>query len=213
MPDGRPRRALSCRTAASATGPLTELNLPDKAAETDAPRKSLRDSTSRLGERDAFPTLTHSAYDDDLSDTSTSVQSKPVKVSKLQPVVTSRGSAGARVRARHSATRAAALHRTSSSVTSRPRGRTSCGRCEKLGIEISMGSVGDCCDNAMCESFFASLECELIDRRRFEKRTEARREVFPWIEGWYNAERRHSSIDYFSPMRFEQRHLSQEVAA
>ncbi len=55
-------------------------------------------------------------------------------------------------------------------------------------------SVGDCYDNAMCESFFATLECELIDRTRFRSQAEARSAVFEFIEGWYNPRRRHSSI-------------------
>ena len=57
-----------------------------------------------------------------------------------------------------------------------------------------MGSVGDCYDNALCESFFASLECELLDRRSFQTHSEARMAVFQYIEGWYNTHRRHSSI-------------------
>ena len=66
-----------------------------------------------------------------------------------------------------------------------------------------MGSVGDCYDNALCESFFASLECELIDRRRFATKAEARLAVFEYIEGFYNTRRRHSSLGYLSPMNFE----------
>ena len=69
-----------------------------------------------------------------------------------------------------------------------------------------MGSVGDCYDNAMAESFFATLECELIDRRRFENPDHARREVFQFIEGWYNPRRRHSAIGYKSPINYERSH-------
>ncbi len=69
----------------------------------------------------------------------------------------------------------------------------------------SMGSVGDAYDNAMCESFFATLECELIRRRSFGTRGEARRAVFQFIEGCYNPHRRHSSLGYESPVRFEAR--------
>ena len=58
----------------------------------------------------------------------------------------------------------------------------------------SVGSVGDAYDNAMCESFFATLECELLDRRRFTTRAEARMAVFTFIEGWYNPHRRHSAL-------------------
>jgi len=57
--------------------------------------------------------------------------------------------------------------------------------------------------NAMCESFFASLECELIDRRRFQSRSEAELSVFEYIEGFYNPRRRHSALGYLSPNDYE----------
>lgn len=57
-------------------------------------------------------------------------------------------------------------------------------RCRVAGVRPSMGSVGDCYDNAMCESFFATLECELLDRERFATRAEARMAVFSFLEGW-----------------------------
>ncbi len=66
-----------------------------------------------------------------------------------------------------------------------------------------MGSVGDAYDNAMCESFFATLECELLDQKPLRTQAEARMAVFDFIEGWYNPHRRHSSIGYLSPNRFE----------
>jgi putative transposase len=78
-------------------------------------------------------------------------------------------------------------------------------RCKEAGIRPSMGSVGDCFDNAMCESFFATLECELLDRRRFETQAEAKMAIFDFIEGWYNPHRRHSSIGYLSPVNYERR--------
>ncbi len=78
-------------------------------------------------------------------------------------------------------------------------------RCLEEGVRPSMGSIGDCYDNAMCESFFATLECELIDRTRFDSHATARREIFSFIEGWYNPHRRHSSLGYFSPVNFERR--------
>jgi putative transposase len=78
-------------------------------------------------------------------------------------------------------------------------------RCEQLGVRPSMGSVGDAYDNAMAESFFATLECELLDRTRFQTQREARLALFEWIEGWYNPLRRHSSIGYLSPIEFERR--------
>ena len=59
-------------------------------------------------------------------------------------------------------------------------------RCKEMGVRPSMGSVGDCYDNAMCESFFATLECELLDRRKFKTKAEARVACFEFIEGWYN---------------------------
>ena len=79
-------------------------------------------------------------------------------------------------------------------------------RCEKFGVRPSTGSVGDCYDNAMCESFFATLECELIDRRSFRTPAEARRAVFEYIEGFYNPRRRHSALGYLSPVDFENQH-------
>ena len=76
-------------------------------------------------------------------------------------------------------------------------------RCREAGIRPSMGSVGDAYDNAMCESFFATLECELLDRQRFRTPADARLAVFDFIEGWYNPRRRHSALDYLSPISFE----------
>lgn len=80
-------------------------------------------------------------------------------------------------------------------------------RCEKLGVRPSMGSVGDAYDNAMAESFFASLECELIDRRSFETKSQARLALFTYIEGWYNPRRRHSALGRISPANFERQHI------
>lgn len=68
-----------------------------------------------------------------------------------------------------------------------------------------MGSVGDCYDNAMCESFNATLECELLDRHRFKNPREAALTVFDFIEGWYNPHRRHTSIGNISPIEYERR--------
>ena len=76
-------------------------------------------------------------------------------------------------------------------------------RCKEMGVRPSMGSVGDAYDNAMAESFFASLECELIDRRTWKTFTEARMAIFTWIEGWYNPRRRHSGLGQKSPVNFE----------
>ena len=76
-------------------------------------------------------------------------------------------------------------------------------RCQEVDIRPSMGSAGDCYDNALAESFFATLECELLDRRKFRTREEASRAVFEFIEGWYNPHRRHSSLGQVSPVRYE----------
>lgn len=81
-------------------------------------------------------------------------------------------------------------------------------RCRDAGVRPSMGSVGDAYDNALCESFFATLECELLDRVIFKTQAEARPAVFDFIEGFYNPQRRHSSIDYLSPMDYERRYYS-----
>jgi putative transposase len=79
-------------------------------------------------------------------------------------------------------------------------------RCAERGVQPSMGSVGDAYDNAMCESFFATLECELIDRVRFRNHREADAAIFDFIEGFYNPRRRHSALDYLSPAEYERRH-------
>ncbi len=62
-----------------------------------------------------------------------------------------------------------------------------------------MDGVGDAYDNAMVESFFASLEKELLDCQTFKSKAEARIAVFSWIEGWYNPHRRHSALGQRSP--------------
>lgn len=76
-------------------------------------------------------------------------------------------------------------------------------RCQQAGIRPSMGSRGDCYDNALAESFFATLETELIERSNFRNQEEGKRELFDYIEGWYNPQRRHSALGYRSPMNFE----------
>jgi putative transposase len=70
-----------------------------------------------------------------------------------------------------------------------------------------MGSVDDAYDNVMCESFFTTLECELIDRFRLHTPEEAETAVFEFIEGWYNPHRRHYSLDMQSPIEHESSHL------
>ncbi len=76
-------------------------------------------------------------------------------------------------------------------------------RCSEAGVRPSMGSVGDAYDNAMAESFFSTLEAELLSRRRFASQAEARMACFGYIEGWYNPVRLHSGLGYRSPMAYE----------
>ena len=76
-------------------------------------------------------------------------------------------------------------------------------RCAQMDVKPSMGTVGDAYDNAMAESFFASLECELINRRSWKTKAEARLAIFTWIEAWYNPLRRHSGLGHRSPNKFE----------
>lgn len=83
-------------------------------------------------------------------------------------------------------------------------------RCAEMGVRPSMGTVGDAYDNAMAESFFATLECELIDRRVWKTHTEARLAIFTWIESWYNPHRRHSGLGQMSPIKFERKHAEQQ---
>src|SRR5262249_32693062 len=84
-------------------------------------------------------------------------------------------------------------------------------RCREAGVRPSMGSVGDAYDNAMCESLFATLECELLDRCRLRTPAEARCAVFAFIENFYNPRRRHSSIGYLSPLDYERQHHAAAV--
>ena len=69
-----------------------------------------------------------------------------------------------------------------------------------------MGSVGDAYDNAMCESFFATLETELLQRKSLRNQAEARTTIFDFIEAWYNPHRRHSSLGQMSPLNYERRY-------
>ncbi len=86
-------------------------------------------------------------------------------------------------------------------------------RCREAGIAPSMGSVGDAYDNAMAESFFATIEKELLAHRTFRTRDEARRAIFDYIEGFYNRTRRHSSIGFLSPEEFERMRRAADHAA
>jgi len=86
-------------------------------------------------------------------------------------------------------------------------------RCREMRVRPSMGTVGDAYDNAMAESFFATLECELLERRSWKTKWEAKAALFAWIEGWYNPRRRHSSIGQIAPMEFERRYERNELCA
>lgn len=79
------------------------------------------------------------------------------------------------------------------------------------GVLQSVGRRGDAFDNAVAESFFATLETELFDRTMFESRDQARLQVFDFIEGFYNPKRRHSALGYLSPLRFEEQSIEQET--
>jgi putative transposase len=85
-------------------------------------------------------------------------------------------------------------------------------RCEEAGVVPSLGSRGDCFDNAVTESFFATLECELLDRHVFRTHTQARTAIFDYLEGFYNTHRRHSALGYLSPAVFERQFTTERAA-
>jgi transposase InsO family protein len=78
-------------------------------------------------------------------------------------------------------------------------------RLVSCGIRCSMSRPGNCWDNAVAESFFATLKTELMRGRLYYTRQEARTEIFEYLEGFYNRSRRHSTLGYLSPVEFEQR--------
>jgi putative transposase len=78
-------------------------------------------------------------------------------------------------------------------------------RCRALGIQCSTGTTGDCYDNALAESFFATLECELLDQTSLQTHDQARSTVFSFIESFYNRQRRHSALGYLPPEEYERR--------
>ena len=86
-------------------------------------------------------------------------------------------------------------------------------RLRAAGLLASMGSIGDAFDNAVAESFFATLQRELLDQHRWLTRQELAPVVFEWIESWYNPRRRHTSIGSLSPIDYEQAHTATNVAA
>lgn len=81
-------------------------------------------------------------------------------------------------------------------------------RCREAGVRPSVGLVGDAYDNAMCERFFATLECELLDWSRFRAQADARLAIFDFVEGWDNPS--HSALAHLSPMMFERTHGSDD---
>jgi transposase InsO family protein len=71
------------------------------------------------------------------------------------------------------------------------------------GVRLSVGRTGVCWDNAVAESFFATIKSELLNRRSWPTKAQAHQAIFDWIEGWYNTRRRHSSLGYLSPATYE----------
>jgi putative transposase len=86
-------------------------------------------------------------------------------------------------------------------------------RLRKAGLLGSMGSIGDCFDNAMVESFFGTLQLELLDQQIWTSRDELASAIFEWIEAWYNPTRRHSALEWLSPIDYETAHTPAAEAA
>jgi putative transposase len=86
-------------------------------------------------------------------------------------------------------------------------------RLRAAGLLGSMGSVGDCYDNSLAESFFGTLQLELLDTRTWATRQELANAIFEWIEAWYNPARRHSALGYHSPVSYERMHQKPPTAA
>ncbi|MGR6318949.1 IS3 family transposase [Micromonospora soli] len=76
-----------------------------------------------------------------------------------------------------------------------------------------MGSIGDCYDNSLVESFFGSMQLELLDRQPWATRQELANAIFEWIEAWYTSRRRHSSLGNLSPIDYERQHTPAAAAA
>jgi transposase InsO family protein len=83
----------------------------------------------------------------------------------------------------------------------------------QLGIRQSMGRVGSCFDNAAAESFFSTLEHEVLSRHTFATKTDARKIVLAWCHEFYNTRRRHSSAALLPPVEFEKIIADQPAAA
>ena len=86
-------------------------------------------------------------------------------------------------------------------------------RIRSAGLMPSFGTVGDGLDNAMMESFWSSMQIELLDRKRWKTRVELSNAMFDYIENFYNRQRRHSQLDYVSPIEFELASTSQPKTA
>jgi putative transposase len=83
-------------------------------------------------------------------------------------------------------------------------------RLRNAGLLASMGSIGDCYDNSMMESFWGTMQLELLDSKVWKTREELANAIFEWIECWYNPKRRHSSIGMRSPVTFEALHTESD---
>ena len=81
-------------------------------------------------------------------------------------------------------------------------------RCGQLGIRLSMGSVGDCYDNAMIEAFWSRMQVELLDRQTWRTRVALANAIFEYLEILHNRQRRHSALGMLTPVEFEARHLT-----
>lgn len=86
-------------------------------------------------------------------------------------------------------------------------------RLRAAGVLASMGSIGDAYDNSVAESFFSTLQRELLDEHHWTDRRQLALATFEWIEGWYNPRRRHTSIDNLSPIDYERAHTPTATAA
>jgi transposase InsO family protein len=82
----------------------------------------------------------------------------------------------------------------------------------ELNVRLSVGRKGQCWDNAVAESFFATIKTELLDRQGWPTKALAHKAIFTYIEGWYNTHRRHSTLGYLSPATYETTHNNTEVA-
>jgi transposase InsO family protein len=80
------------------------------------------------------------------------------------------------------------------------------------GLVPSMGSIGDCFDNAVIESFWSRMQVELLDRKRWRTRVELANAIFEYLEIFHNRQRRHSALGMITPVEFEARHATETAA-